>query len=266
VEKPAAHSIMLMESGGGLPDAPESFTIQIDDDRVMVRGQNTDGLRDGVVKLVDLIGFRQAPFLHRGQETYRPRLPIRLGGIPTFGSCREVVFNGYNAMFLHAITLPSISTSKAIPELTALSHPEILQQQSMADQARQYGLNMYASLYLRQLPKDHPVFAAHPDLRGALTWKADGDYVICTEHPLMRQWLMESVEGLFRAEPALRGAVLIIGGEGFYHCFMRPYGVTKGHTACPRCEALGPDVAVLRSKVPLYTGNKTARPVRMKKS
>ncbi len=40
------------------------------------------------------------------------------------------------------------------------------------------------------------------------------------------------------------GAVFIVGGEGFYHCFMRPYGVEKGHTNCKRCEALGAPTVV----------------------
>src|SRR5262249_46207396 len=32
--------------------------------------------------------------------------------------------------------------------------------------------------------------------------------------------------------------------EGFYHCFMRSFGVPKGHSACPRCDALGAETVV----------------------
>jgi hypothetical protein len=72
-EKPALHSIILLESGGGDADAPDSFTIQIKPDSVVVRGQSAGGLRDGVVKLVDLIGFRHAPFFD-GEKTFTARV------------------------------------------------------------------------------------------------------------------------------------------------------------------------------------------------
>ena len=78
------------------------------------------------------------------------------------------------------------------------------------------------------------------EIRGALTWSADGEYTLCTSHPLVRRYLKESVQGLFKAMPNLQGVALIIGGEGFYHCHMRPYGVAKGHTNC----------AVARSSAP----------------
>jgi hypothetical protein len=109
----------------------------------------------------------------------------------------------------------------------------------------EYGLKAYAWLNTRQkFPKDDPVFKAHPEIRGALTWSADGEYTLCTSHPLVRRYLKESVQGLYQTMPELHGVVLIIGGEGFYHCHMRPFGVTKGHTNCPRCEPLGAEAAV----------------------
>ena len=76
-----------------------------------------------------------------------------------------------------------------------------------------------------------------------MTWRADGEYVLCTEHPLLRRYLTESVEELFEAAP-LDGLLFINGGESFYHCFMRSYGTAKGHTNCERCERLGAETVV----------------------
>jgi len=63
--------------------------------------------------------------------------------------------------------------------------------------ARQYGLKTYFRMSASQrFPKDDPIFDAHPEIRGALTWQADGEYVLCTEHPLVRRYLAESVDGI----------------------------------------------------------------------
>jgi hypothetical protein len=162
------------------------------------------------------------------------------------GSLRDLVFMGYNTVFASGGSLYALSTSAAIPELGVRQAPGLLN--SVADSvaaAKEWGLKSYAFIDIRQkFDKDDPVFVAHPDIRGALTWKADGQYVLCTEHPLVKQWLQESMAGVFRAAPSLSGVTLIIGGEGFYHCFMRPYGVVKGHTNCRRCEALGAETVV----------------------
>ena len=242
----ANNSIVLLDSHGGLPGKPESFTIDARTHQVLVRGADAAGLRDGVVKFVDLIGFRQAPFLRKGRLAFTPRIPVRLGAIPYLGSTRDLVFLGYNAMFAGGGSLYSLSTSDAIPELAGRRAPHAPGARKDANaEAHRYGLKTYCFVDIRQkFPKDDPVFQAHPDIRGALTWKADGEYVMCTEHPLVKRWLSESVEGIFKEDPELNGLVLIIGGEGFYHCFMRPYGVKKGHTNCPRCEAIGADTVV----------------------
>jgi hypothetical protein len=112
-------------------------------------------------------------------------------------------------------------------------------------EARQYGLKTYSLVHTKKkFPKKDPVFQAHPEIRGALTWQADGEYILCTEHPLVQQFYRETAAGIFRAAPDLDGIQIIVGGEGFYHCFMHPFGAKKGHTTCPRCEALGPDQVV----------------------
>lgn len=243
---PQGGVIRLIDSGGGEPGVPESFTIHVTADSCTVAGSDAAGVRAGVVKLVDRMGFREAPFLKQGEEQWTPPLTVRLGTIPKFGSYRELVFMGYNAVFVSGGDLYAMSRSDALPELADRRRPGALEAvANSAQSARKHGLKTYCFLNTRQkFAEDHPVFKAHPEVRGARTWKADGEFVLCTEHPLVKQWLRESVAGLFEADPALDGVVLIIGGEGFYHCYMRPYGVEKGHTNCPRCDALGAPAVV----------------------
>lgn len=237
--------IALHETGGG-NEVDESFTITVAPSRIDIRGKDAGGLRDGMVRFVDLIGFREAPFVKPGEQTYTPRLKVRQGTVPRDGSYRELVFMGYNAVTVGGSSLFAYSRSQAIPELKVRQVEGALESVAQAsEQARKHALKTYVWLDTRQkFPADDPVFAAHPEIRGALTWRADGEYVLCTEHPLVQQWYRESIRGLFEANPTLDGVVTIIGGEGFYHCFMRPYGVEKGHTNCARCEALGPETVV----------------------
>ena len=240
--------ILLMETGGGVQDVPESFTISVDRGLVIVRGRDPAGLRDGVVRLVDRMGLREAPILEVSDQAYRPRLRVRLGTVPFLGSYRDLVFMGFNATWASGGDLYAASTSDAIPELKDRRNPGVLKAGALAAQAvRQYGLKTYAHFSTKQkFPKDHPVFEAHPDMRGALTWQADGDYVLCTEHPAVRRFLTESVAGVFREISDLDGIVFINGGEGFYHCYMRSYGPPKGRgrTNCKRCDPLGAETVV----------------------
>lgn len=241
-----APAIVLLDSGGGDADTPESFTIRVEKDRVTVQGDSPNGLRDGIVRLVDRMGLREAPILEAGSVTYKPRLSVRLGTVPSGGSYQDLVFFGFNAVFYGGGDLYAFSQSDAIPELAVRRVSGSLESnQKGMKEIGKYGLKAYAWLNTRQkFPQDDPVFLAHPEIRGALTWAADGEYTLCTSHPLVRRYLTESVQDLFRAMPELQGVVLIIGGEGFYHCHMRPYGVEKGHTNCARCEPLGAEAAV----------------------
>ena len=243
---PGTRRIVWRETGGGAPEVPESYTLEITRNWALVQGRDAQGLRDGIVRLTELMGFRQAPILPTGKWVVKPRVPVRLGAVPCEGSFRKVVFLGYNAVFVPGGSLFALSTSEAIPQLKERRDAALRDRfVTAAHEAQKHGLKTYCWLDTRQkFAKDHPVFRANPELRGTLTWKADGEYVLCTEHPLVKRYLAESVEGLIRAAPSLQGVVIIIGGEGFYHCYMRSFGAAKGHTTCPRCEPLGAEQTV----------------------
>ena len=108
------------------------------------------------------------------------------------------------------------------------------------------GLEAHAHFGIRtKFPKDDPVFEAHPEIRGALTWSADGEYNLCTEHPLVRQYLEETMEEVFSGSARISRALKsssVARTSITVSCVPTPR--LKGHTNCPRCEALGPDVVV----------------------
>ena len=242
----AANAIILIDSGAKAHYSPGSFTITVAEDQVCVSADTSAGLRDGIVKLVDRMGFRESPILTQGKVDYRPRLGLRVGFKPTLGTMRDVVFNGYNGVTTGMTDLYKLSTSSCIPELVELQDPVYRERVTWERQdAHRHGLKTYCYVHtMTKFAENAPIFAAHPEIRGVRTWQADGLYTLCTETPLVKQFLRESVQGLFRDDPGLDGLLLIIGGEGFYHCYMRPYGVDKGGTTCERCMPFGADTVV----------------------
>lgn len=254
-EHSQTRAIVLSDHNGGDPSIPDSFTIRVTQDTVIVQGRDCAGLRDGVVRLVDRLGFRSAPILAVGEETSTPRLGLRIGTVPRLGSYRDLVFLGYNGVIISptdsfsATRFHALSESKAIPELEPHHDPELVRKLAEKNkEAHRYGLKTFVSFSMWDFyPADAPIFANHPGLRGAEAYKhmdrPPAGHLLCTEDPLMRRYVAESIKGIFETIP-LDGALIIIGGEEFQHCFMRPSGVAKGHTNCSRCEALGAETVV----------------------
>jgi len=74
--------------------------------------------------------------------------------------------------------------------------------------------------------------------------EGDGEYVFVHGASIGEALSDRECGSLLRAAPQLSGVVIIVGGEGFYHCYMRSFGVAKAHSACPRCDALGAEPVV----------------------
>lgn len=212
----------------------EGFTLTAESDRLIITASEPSGLRDGAVRLIGLLGFRMAPFFPISSVHYTPRLSVRNVGL---GGVANDVFYGSNAVMLGEYDLYALSESEAIPELKSRRQPDLLAELvDKGKSAQEYALKSYIRLHIREKFKENdPIFEAYPDMRGSRTWTADGEFVLCTLHPLFRQYLSETVEGIFHSVPGLAGVMVIIGGEGFYHCYMRPYGVNPGETTCPHC-------------------------------
>jgi len=238
-----ANIIYVGETGGGRENTPDSFTICAAKDRIEILGFDISGARNGVVRFIELIGLRRAPFVELGETVFIPRIKnkyLSLGGV------ENDIFYGANMVNIGGTDILYLSKSDIIPEIKHLQNGAVLDNiRKNAELARKYGLKMYASLAnFHRFKKDDPVFAEHPDMLGTQTWNADGDYTLCTEHPLVQAYYEDCITELYKAVPDLSGTLSIIGGESFYHCFMRPYGKTRGHTNCPRCEKLGAERVV----------------------
>lgn len=236
---------IVLSDRGAADMKPESFTIDVAKDKVTVRGADAEGMRDGVVKLVppiwhaasartgarctDLHPATRAP-RRDALRRYGPRLDVH--GLQRKSSQVAVSCTG----FLPVMRFPNSrlgvnqARSKALRRL--LQTPRITN--SKPTHSFPCAKNFPERSHLPTRPQ-HPRHA-HLESRRR----------VCAMHrtPGDKQFLSETMKQMFQAAPELDGVVLIIGGEGFYHCFMRPFGVEKGHTNCTHCEALGADTVV----------------------
>jgi hypothetical protein len=83
------------------------------------------------------------------------------------------------------------------------------------------------------------VFRQHPGARGAQL-AAGGDtpniHCLCSSNADALGFHADVLGNLFKQIPDLGGLVLIVGGESYYHCFMRAQGAAKGRTNCKQCD------------------------------
>jgi len=76
-------------------------------------------------------------------------------------------------------------------------------------------------------------------MRGAQTW-FEGQHCLCSSSPEVIELYEQSARQLFESAPSLAGAVMLIGGECFLHCFTRPMPKPKSGTNCLNCGGRDP--------------------------
>lgn len=154
---------------------------------------------------------------------------------------------GGNALKMN-LSLADCWRSESLPELNT---PDVDRQfEKLSDLARRlawHGMDFFLMLNAKAHPSTHAVFRNHPEVLGAreeifIEELSGADCrVLCTSHPLVLRAYGEVLVELFTRVPELAGGIMIVGGEGFHHCFMRPADVTvAGTTNCPHCGGRNP--------------------------
>lgn len=237
---------------GGSPSA-EAFVITVAAEAVEIEAGGERGLLHASHYLERLMADRGGPFLPLGRIERNPALSPRFTESTFVPAIQTPEHPGefpeeYLALMSHFgsnalkfyVNLYELWPSDTLPELkTASFETHIENLRNLARRTREFGLDLYLHLNTPPLPADHPVFAAHPDVRGAqveifleeLSGKAW--HALCSSQEKVRRAYRETLERIFREIPELGGAVAIIGGECFFHCFTRPFGSEL--TNCPHC-------------------------------
>jgi hypothetical protein len=165
---------------------------------------------------------------------------------------RLMIHFGVNGLTIYGDWLLYVKSDR-FPEL---NHPNydahIRTLRDAAQRAGKYGISLYYVPVSPKLEENHPLFARMPSARGARIspgLRTNGKHIhnLCSSDPDSLAFHAETMAGLFREVPELGGLILIIGGESYYHCFMRPdrRGLKEDErTNCPRCAGRTPEEVV----------------------
>ena len=153
---------------------------------------------------------------------------------------------GANALKLK-LNLHEFWKSDSLPELDAPGTEESLA--LLREHARRladHGLDLFLVLDAPALPSSHPVFQNHPELAGAQEEifleelsGTDGT-VLCVGNSRVVKAYGEVIEYVYAQVPEIAGSIVLVGGEGFHHCFMRPKNSDLRPTNCPHCAEQDP--------------------------
>jgi hypothetical protein len=233
----------------------ESYALEARPGRIEIASPSWRGVLYGVYFLEQILLERGAPVISSRHVERRPVYDVRMFG-DVYGTftvsglriARPVnrdTFSalsrfGANATFTF-VQLGDYLDGSVYPELANPDREKNLAELArLAELAKSAGLDLYLDAYNPKLPEDHPVFTAHPNSRGAHQF---GNKIrsLCSSDPETLKFIADSWADVFRRVPSLGGMVAIIGGEGFYHCYMR---AGKDGPDCPRCRKRAPEDVV----------------------
>lgn len=241
----------------------ESFAIKVSADEVFLTAQHERGLLHGTHYLERLMAERGAPWLKRGRIERAPRFSPRISNgifiqadqkiddLDNFSDAYLSLMShfGVNGIHVH-LHLWEFCRNRHLPELNASGFERnVAKLRRVGQRLRRFGIDLYLFLATRIFPGDHPVFRAHPDARGSrLEFFVEGQerFNLCCGSERVLRCYEETLENLFRAAPEMAGAIAIVGGEGFFHCYTRPHPPFKGYTNCPHCQRREPSARIAK--------------------
>jgi len=239
----------------------ESFTINISDSGIEVGAGHERGLLQAAHYLERQAALRGGAFYQKGQThkspLFHPRISQSLFCLAEEDLSYSLLFTdnylslmshfGVNGIFVYAL-LWDYCQNTAIPELNTTAYRKnIAQLRRLCQKTAKFGIDVYLHMNTRVFDANHRLFKNHPRARGApLNYfdEAGVKYSLCSSRTEVLRCYQESFRNLFGAIPELGGAMLIVGGECFLHCFTRPRPPLRGGTSCPHCAGRNPSLAV----------------------
>jgi hypothetical protein len=247
-----AKNEVLLEIGS----AERGFRIVASDTRLEVHAADANALWAGWVYVENYMRTAGAAVAPRVEVRREPAWDLQIAP-PTWGAnyavpdlsreylgddtLRSLAHAGANGMFVYGDFLLYASGTR----LAELNHAEadkhIATLREASERAAAYGVKLYYVPVGPKLAADHPLFARRPNVRGARLFKSPDQpppalHCLCASDDDALGFHADVFSNLFTRVPELGGVILIIGGESYYHCFMRAGGSAIGHTNCPKCE------------------------------
>ncbi|MBP1992081.1 hypothetical protein [Paenibacillus eucommiae] len=243
-----------------------AFEISAEAGRILITATSIGGIWSSLVYLEKMMMQKKAPIVSAGIVCKQPRWNTQISQAP-FGAnflvpdlspeylsddaFRQLIHQGINAMTLYGDWL-CYTRNESFPELNHADYDQnIATLRDAAQRAGKYGVKLYYVAVSPKLDSKHPVFQRSPQLRGSKIAgnmdKAQSIHCFCSSSEDSLALHEEVMENLFQEVPELGGLILIVGGESYYHCFMRPdlEGTAPGaKTDCPVCAGRKPEDVV----------------------
>src|SRR5687768_17679386 len=225
------------------------FRLLVEPNRVEVHAADTSSLWAGWVQLEYQMRMASGPLLTKGEHEAEPAWGVQIAP-PAWGAnyavpdlspeflgddtFRSLAHAGADGMFVYGDFL-LYATGTKFPELEhadAVKHLKTLR--DATERALAYGIRLYYVVVSPKLKPDHPLFQRLPEVRGAQIASPSGPlHGLCSSSPDALGFHGDVMGRLFTEAPELGGLICIIGGESYYHCFMRVAGAPVGETNCP---------------------------------
>lgn len=254
--QPDAQNHILLEVGS----AKAGFRTVVAKDRIDVHAADAGSLWSGWVHLENQMREAGGPFLALGETSREPAWDVQIAP-PTWGAnyavpdlspeyvgddtFRSLAHAGANGMFVYGdfVLYAKDTRFPEIEQPDAEQHLKTLREAT--ERAAKFGIKIYFVVVSPKLPGDHKLFQRLPRVRGAKIASPSGDlHGVCSSSPEGLAFHAEVMGRLFKEAPALGGVIGIIGGESYYHCFMRAAGAPVGETNCPNCKGKDPETEI----------------------
>ncbi len=254
-----------------LPELPantvERCRRKVSSETCLIEAEDIAGLRRALFNLEEEMTMLRFPEIPVGEESDYTFEKVRISRSPMdtyrFGGGWELnrdeefypdeYLNGLAHCRVNGIWVAGlfreILYSEVLPELCTEVEPQALERlNKLTERAANYGIKVYLfCMEPRSLKPGHPVFAAHPELLGTVCGEGDllGVGTLCFEEQRVRDYLRESLTGLWNAAPKLGGMIQIFAGERATSCRSIDDYIGDG-TLCPRCARLTQGEALSR--------------------
>ena len=257
----------------GLPEgcpggAAEAFHLRATARACQITARDSEGIRRALIYVEDEMLARGGPFLPAGDVsrwavvedriTRSPVAPYRWLSGWELEHNREYYPDEYLNKLAHcgmngiwvAGLLSRMVASRTLPELGPASH-RLEKLKRLSERAIRYGIKTWLfCIEPRALPADHPVLAAHPEIRGA-----EGR-ALCVSTPLVQGYIREVMHDLFTEVPELAGVINIFKGERATTCWTSE----KFAQTCPRCRKRAMGAVLADSLNSFMEGMRAASP------
>ena len=240
----------VLEIKKGKTSVFEEYHILIEDKKITVTANDTEGIRRALIFLEDEMRRHDGAILTKGNIERRPFVKTRISrcffSSPSHSPdgdyvnelcddldyypeeyLNRLMHDGINGLWIGA-HFRDILESSVIPEYAKDGKRRIAKLQQIVEKCRKYGIFIYFLVVEPASGYANEIFKSHKELHGD-----DNAWIphFCPSLPACEKYLNEAIEKLFTLVPNLKGLINITTGEAESGCGSVAY------FSCKRCKA-----------------------------